>query len=168
MKLYSKNVIVDGDVTRKIYYSATGIVSDSDPAVIYKDADGDRITCVPDDVYLDDGKSGIIRKSDGKKVLVCSNETTVIIPFGGEIEPKVVKKIEVTTLPTKTIYIVGEEFNEAGMVVTCTYKDGDKKELAAGVATVTAPDMTTAGKKEVVVSFSEKTTSFYITVNAAE
>ena len=36
----------------------------------------------------------------------------------------VIKNIKVTTLPNKTIYYEGEEFDPEGMVVTATYPDG--------------------------------------------
>lgn len=68
---------------------------------------------------------------------------------------------------------VGDAFSSAGIVVTAFYEgDGcnlNSKDVTASV-TVTTPDMTTAGNKDVTVSYTEggvtKTYSYGITVNA--
>ena len=40
--------------------------------------------------------------------------------------------ISVTTRPTKTVYIVGETFDPAGMILTLLWSDGSKEEISEG------------------------------------
>ena len=82
--------------------------------------------------------------------------------FTGEEEKEVVK-IEVTKMPNKTTYEVGQTFDKTGMVVTATYVD----ETTADVTTKCSitVDLSTAGEKEVVVSYKGQTASFKIKVN---
>jgi hypothetical protein len=63
--------------------------------------------------------------------LSCSNET---VKSGGDyqFENSVLQSIEVTSLPVKTIYSVGEEFKPDGLVLTAKYIDyfanGDERQ----------------------------------------
>jgi hypothetical protein len=68
--------------------------------------------------------------------------------------------------PVKTIYSVGERFDPTGLVVTASYSNG-----ASGVIhdyTLSTPDMSIAGTKEITVTFEGKTASFNIQVAAAQ
>ena len=69
--------------------------------------------------------------------------------------------------PTPTFY-VGDTFVFGG-TVTATYENGDTKDVTKFVK-FSEPDMTTAGSKEVTVSYTEgevtKTATYTITVNA--
>ena len=70
----------------------------------------------------------------------------------------------------KKEFNVGDEFTHDTAVVTATYSDNSTKDVTAA-ATFSTPDMTTAGTKEVTVSYTEgdvtKTAKYDITVNAA-
>ncbi len=70
--------------------------------------------------------------------------------------------ISVNAEQATTEFEVGEEFTYEGIVVTATYSDESSKAVTE--YTVTAPDMTTVGEKDVVVTYEEKTTSYTITV----
>lgn len=81
--------------------------------------------------------------------------------------PATLVSIAITTLPTKTVYTVGEILDITGMVVTGTYSDDSTK-----VETVTADNVTgfssdTAGEKTCTVTVSGKTATFTVTVNVA-
>lgn len=82
---------------------------------------------------------------------------------------KTLSRIAVTTPPTKTTYIAGDNFVPAGMVVTATYSD---KSTSVVSATVTDGTALTAGKTSVTISYTEggvtQTTTQAITVNARE
>lgn len=82
---------------------------------------------------------------------------------------KTLSRIAVTTPPTKTTYIAGDNFVPAGMVVTATYSD---KSTSVVSATVTDGTALTAGKTSVTISYTEggvtQTTTQDITVNARE
>ena len=73
--LYSK--VVGGK--RKIYYAATGRVTDDDKEVVYKDSEGNVLTIVDNDTYVDDGHGGVVRLSDDKTVIVYSDESTPVV-----------------------------------------------------------------------------------------
>lgn len=77
--------------------------------------------------------------------------------------------ISVTTVPTKTTYTAGENFDTAGMVVTAAYSDAESAPITG--YTVTDGTDLTAGKATVTISYTEngvtKTTTQAITVNAA-
>ena len=76
---------------------------------------------------------------------------------------KVITSIAVTTPPTKTVYIIGETLNPAGMVVTATYSDGSTQAVTG--YTTSGFSSTTAGQKTVTVTYEGKTATFTVTVN---
>ena len=67
-----------------------------------------------------------------------------------------------TDLVTKT-FVKGTEFSSTGLVVTANYNNGTTEDVSAK-ATVTAPDMTTAGEKTVTVAYGDKEATYTITV----
>ena len=82
MLVYEKKV----DNTRHLYGKVEGTIpAVDDVQLTYKDSDGDTLTIVEGDSYFNDGKGGIIRKSDNKPVNVFIGDTQII---GGEIEEK--------------------------------------------------------------------------------
>lgn len=87
--------------------------------------------------------------------------------FVSQGENKELTEIAVTTAPTKTSYVAGQNFETAGMVVTASYNDGSS--IAVTNYTVTDGDNLTAGKTSVTISYTEgnitKTTIQNITVS---
>ena len=81
--------------------------------------------------------------------------------FADEEEKEVVS-IEVTKLPNKVKYEVGETFDKTGMVVTATYADDSTADVTSK-CTISV-DLSTAGEKVVAVSYKDKIASFKITV----
>ena len=67
--------------------------------------------------------------------------------------------------PTKTSYYQNDSFLKDGMKVTAVYSDGSTEDVT-NTATVSSPDMSTAGTKPVTVTYGGKTASFNITVTA--
>ena len=80
---------------------------------------------------------------------------------------KILTAINVTTMPTKTVYNIGEKLDKSGMVVTAVYSDGSKSDLLETDYTVSAFDSSTAGQKNLVVSYGSKTCLLTLTVKAA-
>ena len=78
---------------------------------------------------------------------------------------KTVTSIEVTTMPNKTVYSVGDVFDKTGMVVTATYDDATTANVTSA-CTITV-DMSSVGEKDVLVSYQGQTATFKITVNEA-
>lgn len=89
-----------------------------------------------------------------------SNKTDT---FEVTVKEKGVAYLTVETAPTKTVYIQGEKFDPAGMVVTATYDNGFTKEIT----NYTVGSLTDAvGNQAVSVTFEGVTT--YATVNVIE
>lgn len=63
------------------------------------------------------------------------------------------KELKVTTLPNKIDYFTGDSIDTSGLVVTLVYGDG-KVETSKGYS-VSSPDMSTIGIKEVTVTDTE-------------
>ena len=86
-------------------------------------------------------------------------------------EPTVVPEVSLASIAVsgqKTDFTVGDTFTFGG-VVTATYSDGSTKNVTDD-AEITAPDLSTAGTKNVAVSYTEKevtrTTSYQVTVSS--
>jgi hypothetical protein len=75
--------------------------------------------------------------------------------------------IAVTSLPTKTVYTVGESLNLSGLVVTGTYSDGTTKQETVNASNVSGYNANTTGTQLLTVTVDGKTTTFSVTVNAA-
>ena len=78
-------------------------------------------------------------------------------------------KIEVTTKPTKTSYLAGDSFNNAGMVVTASYGTGQAVLATAEVSGYSvSPSVLTDGNTSVTITYSEGgetcTTTLAVTV----
>lgn len=71
--------------------------------------------------------------------------------------------IAVKTLPTKTVYDVGESFRSAGLTLIASYSDGSTQSVTSGFAcTGFTSDM--AGTKTVTVTYGGQSTTFTVTV----
>ena len=82
MLVYEKKV----EGTRHLFGKVEGTIpAASDVQLTYKDADGNTLTVSESDTYLNDGKGGIIRKSDNKAVNVFIGNTQII---GSSISPE--------------------------------------------------------------------------------
>ena len=72
--------------------------------------------------------------------------------------------IEIITLPDKTAYTIGETLDTTGLTVRANYSDDTSEELSDGF-TVSGFDSSSAGTKDITVTYHEKTASFSIVVN---
>lgn len=82
------------------------------------------------------------------------------------MEADTLEKIEVTTVPSKTEYTYGENFDKTGMVVTATYLSGTTEDVTEEVAIT--PETLTVGVTELTISYGGKETTLEITVNPKE
>ena len=71
-------------------------------------------------------------------------------------------RLEVTHMPAKTRYFVGETFDSTGLIITAYYNDNTSEQVTG--YTLSSPDMTAYGSKTVTVTFDEKTVDFSILV----
>ncbi|MCQ2801210.1 MAG: hypothetical protein MJ222_00940 [Bacilli bacterium] len=99
-----------------------------------------------------------------KKLTNCidEDEDGVCDVCGEEFEEeREVYKITITQLPSKTSYVVGEIFDPTGMVVTVSYTDKSKEEVA-DYSYYNKPLKTT--DKEIIISYEGKTAKVSIVV----
>ena len=81
---------------------------------------------------------------------------------GTEPEEPVLDRIEVTAMPDKTEYKVGEKLDLTGMVVTAYYSNNESEEVTD--YTVEGFDSSAAGEVELTVRYEDKTAVFTVTV----
>ena len=82
--------------------------------------------------------------------------------FDVVVEADTLTKIEVTSMPSKTVYFIGEEFDSSGMVVTATFDDGSTKEVTD--YTISGYSAEAAGYKRVTVKYGQKSANFFVSV----
>lgn len=75
---------------------------------------------------------------------------------------KKIVKIEITSLPAKTVYKIGEKLDLTGLVVTATYSDGTKGTIDN--YGYSGFESSTAGERSVIISKDGCTVSFKYTV----
>lgn len=71
-------------------------------------------------------------------------------------------RLEVTHMPDKIRYLIGEAFDNTGLVITAYYNDNTSEQVTG--YTLSSPDMSAYGSKTVTVTFDEKTVDFSILV----
>ncbi|MDD8048393.1 MAG: bacterial Ig-like domain-containing protein [Thomasclavelia sp.] len=72
--------------------------------------------------------------------------------------------IAVSTSPTKTSYIEGQDLDLTGGKITATYNNSTTKEINLADATVTGYDKTKTGAQTLTVTYEGKTTTFNVNV----
>lgn len=144
----------DGMVVKAVYSDGTEkVLSESDYSISGFDSSEAGIITISVS-YEEDG---IIKTAEYD---VTINEQT---------EPVVMESITVT-VPNKTIYEIGDEFDAEGMVVTVVYSDDTEKIITEGY-TISGFNTESEGTKLVTVSYEENgitdTKTFEITVNSS-
>lgn len=87
-----------------------------------------------------------------------TKETTIEVT----VKQVALEKLEITTLPTKTLYNVGDTFDPTGMVVTATYDDGNTKEIKNYKV---SPEKIAADTKEITITYDNKEVKVPIELN---
>lgn len=97
-------------------FDATGMVI----RATYKDGSSKIITdyTIKNGSNLKNGQTTVIISYEDKSI---EQEITVI--------PNPLIKIDVTKAPNKTKYVVGQNFDKTGMIITGTYQDGETEEI---------------------------------------
>ena len=138
------------------------------------DASGMKVTA-----NYNDGTSKEVTNysiSDGNNLAIGKTTVTVSYTENGvtktttqaiTVSQKVLSSIRVSTSPSKTTYIEGQDFDATGMKVTATYNNGSTKEITN--YTITDGNNLTTDKTSVTISYIEneitKTTTQTITVS---
>lgn len=104
-----------------------------------------------------------------KKILALSlTAFFALTAFAACAKNETLAAIEITAEPTKTEYRLGETFDPAGAKITVTYSDDTTKVVDVTKEMCSAVDTSTAGIKQVTISYTEndvtKTATLTITV----
>ncbi|MBO6231250.1 MAG: bacterial Ig-like domain-containing protein, partial [Ruminiclostridium sp.] len=90
----------------------------------------------------------------------------------GDEKGEDVEYIEITALPTKTVYFIGDDFDLSGGKFTVYHANGESEELdmaeelSRGTLVVTGYDAATLGEQTITLTYLEKTVSFTVSVVA--
>ncbi len=106
--------------------------------------------------------TGALKKTDAKVVVTWNGFTATQKITVTDPPAKEVSSIEVTHMPNKTSYYVGDTFDRAGMVVTAHYTDNTSEVVTNYNLNVTV--LETAGKQDIVVTYEGITTKFTVDV----
>ncbi len=147
--------LVIKQLPKKLEYDAG---DDFDPEgmiveVTFKDGSVKEVT----DFEIPDGKDLKNGQTTVKVVYQEGNETLEI-----KVNPNPVVDLNVTTMPSKTEYVEGQDFDTKGMVVTVTYQNGKVKNVTS--YTVENGTKLTKGQNKVIVKFEDKSYEVEITV----
>ena len=104
---------------------------------------------------------------NGKEVSVFENPSTGDMRVLHELEVlkvvKKVKRIEITTPPTKTEYKAGEDFDPTGMEVTAVYEDGTSEPITN--YSIFRGDKLVQGQADVTIQYNDGSGSSDVKVN---
>ncbi len=97
---------------------------------------------------------------------ISNSDTTIkaITVLEENKDTKILEKIEITTPPTKTEYVEGENFDKKGMVVSAVYTNGTKEEITD--YTIQNGNDLKLDQEAVIIEYQEKVVTQKITVKA--
>ena len=81
-----------------------------------------------------------------------------------EIFKPEVESIEVTQLPDKTTYFIGDKLDTTGLVVTANYNDGSSEEVSGYI--LSGFDTNSSGEQTITVTYARMTAEFTVTVES--
>ena len=87
--------------------------------------------------------------------------------FDVVINPVELVSVAVKTMPNKTKYYVGDEFDQTGLTLTATYNNGKTETIANGI-TCTGFSSDAVGSKTVTASYGGKSTTFNVDIEAVK
>ena len=108
-----------------------------------------------------------IRDENGKRMLyVTLLYNDIEVPISYEIKLREISSITLQTLPTKTIYYIGEEVNLDGGEILITYTDGYTEivKMSDENCTIASFDSSTSGNKRIAVIYNGKLLMFDVVV----
>ena len=131
-------------------------LSGAEISVIYDN--GDEKAVAVDDSMVSDGDINTLGEQD----LTISYEG-LSLTIKVEVISVEVEKLELTEPPAKLVYLEGEEFDDAGMVITAYYNNGENAVISSSEYTVIGYSAS-PGVHSVTIEYSSKTVSFNVTV----
>lgn len=105
-------------------------------------------------------KNGNNLKANQSEVIISYEDKQINQPI--TVTPNPLQEINVTKAPNKTKYVVGQNFDKTGMVVTGTYQDESTQEIIE--YTIEDGTNLTKGQESVTIKYEDKTTTQAIEV----
>ena len=141
------------------------------------------VTCMPEPAQGQTEPEYIWKSSDtsivtvdqkGKLKAVKAGTATVMVYVKDKMEvydqcvviveaPKV-NELTIEEMPTKTVYMVGEELDTTGLVLRAYYNNGSAKRITDPSDYTVECDMTGLGNREATVTFEDKTVTYTIRI----
>jgi pectate disaccharide-lyase len=88
--------------------------------------------------------------------------------FDVEVKDSALEGLKITQLPQKTQYFIGDVLDLDGMVVYASYDDGNEVRLMKNEYSISSLDSSTAGEKEITISYKGKTVALKVAVKEKE
>lgn len=95
--------------------------------------------------------------------LVTVNYKGATTSYAVNVSPVTPDRLSVESMPLKTEYYVGDSIDLNGLKVRCNYSNNDSEIISEGYD-ISSVDMSTAGEKNIVISYKGLNTSFKINV----
>jgi len=149
------SVTVDVDVIDRV---ATSIEITTQPdTVLYSEGDVFDPTGMVVTAHFNDGTSEVVTTYTYDMNPLALEATLMTIDYEGltadvaiTVQEKVITAVEITTPPTKVEYVVGQEANYDGLVVTVTYDDATTAILSLEDLTISGFDSSAAVTDQVI------------------
>ena len=103
----------------------------------------------------------------GEKITSSTTMVASSLSLYSKWDPSVEGDLTVVALPIRQSYCVGEAINTRGLVINVAYPDGTSENIDEGFS-CSPTAFTSAGNKEVTVTYGGKTTSFTVNVKESE
>lgn len=163
--------------TISVTYTEGGTVSPSGN-VIVEDGDSITFTISPDAGYVLDHLEldnvrispvgtytmSYVDSDHSLHAVFTKRPTTPGGEGGGSSNPTILTGIDLTSLPTNTVYSVGDSFDTTGMTVVANYSNGTSRVLSSSEYNVSPSGTLTAEDTKVLISYQGETATVSITV----
>lgn len=174
IRLYNKTAINAVELSGELPVQICGTAfNPGDAALVVTDADGGTVTkklseMMYDMDYTVSGYTAETPESDSVPITI----TYEGVKLSATVAVKnVMTGIQIKTQPTKKTYAKGETFDKSGLEVVAVMSGGTTVPLAEDAYTVSSPDMSTTGSKDVTVTYKENeefTASFRVKVESKD
>ncbi len=173
-----EKLVVEYEPAKTQYYKGTAFKSDAlQIRAYYENGKSEILEPSQYSLYIDDQpvKDGDILNKSGKlSVKAVKNEETGIsggaaVKFNINVSEDYLTGLSVVKEPEKTIYYIGDKFDDTGIRICADYSDGQTELLKKSEYTVSELDTSEPGEKTLSISYNKsKVVPAQLTVNVNE
>ncbi|MDR0721963.1 MAG: bacterial Ig-like domain-containing protein [Treponema sp.] len=145
------------------YYARNQAFDPTGLTVVYEYTDDTKSEALPSSAYTVDPVDTSV---PGLKRVYVRLGTYTSVYFTIQVDPsdRILRSLEMTSLPTKTTYELGENFNLEGLVITGTYSDGVAEPMDHNLIFVSGYDKTQRGDQTISLRLNQETFEVPVTV----